>query len=156
MTITFLMLQEVVVSQGRKWRDDTIARCEDATIKYYICCWLQGWQEQALSIARMMAMCIPFYVILQGAPTTNDGWLQQRRACQATTNQTLRCIPGVINNRETTTSLMRWSQPMLCHKRLQHRQQWIIATSTRDHASDNQPFSSMWISHINNCKGAKH
>ncbi len=49
-----------------------------------------------------------FFVISQGATTMNDGWLQQRRACQATTNQIFSYIAGASNDHKTTTSLMLW------------------------------------------------
>ncbi len=91
MTVVVLMLQEAVVLQGSEQHDNTITICKDATIKHYTCCWLQGWQRQALSTARMTATCIP-YVVSQKKVTMNDGWLQRRGACQATTNQTLHCI----------------------------------------------------------------
>jgi hypothetical protein len=29
-------------------------------------------------------------------------------------------------------------------------------TSTQDYASNNQPFSLMWINHIDDCKDTKH
>ncbi len=154
MTVIVLMLWEAVVLQGSERHDYTIARRKDATIKHYTCCWLQGWQRQALSTARMIATCVPC-VILQGAMTTNNGWLQQRNACQATTNQTLCCIAGANDDRGTRTLSMRWSHPTLCCKRPQRQRQQLITTSVRDRKSDNQPYSSMWISHINDCKGAR-
>jgi hypothetical protein len=67
------MLQEAVVLQGSKQGGDTIARWEYATITYHICCWSQGQQQQALMIARMTAMFLPFYVVSKGAATTIDG-----------------------------------------------------------------------------------
>jgi hypothetical protein len=66
------MLHKAVVSQESQQHNNTIMRYKDTSIKYFICCWLQRLQQQALLIARMMAMCIPFYVVLLGATTMND------------------------------------------------------------------------------------
>ncbi len=62
-TVIVLMLQEAVLLQRSEQHDDTIARRKDATIKHYSCCWSQGWQQQALSTARMRATCVPYVVL---------------------------------------------------------------------------------------------
>ncbi len=94
-----------VVLQGKQWQwyfwcckkcKQAIARCKDATIKLLY------------AVDRNDdGNCLPFYVILQGATTTKDGWLQQRRRCQATTNQTLRRIKEASNDCRTIT-LLAW------------------------------------------------
>ncbi len=150
-TITSLMLQEVVVLQGSKQRDDTIARCKDATIKYYTCFWLQGWQQKALFNVRTFLHHI--------SRNNNKQRLIATKECKILPQQQpikpLFCIAGASNNCGKTPSLMQWWCPTSCHKRLGWRPWWLIVTSAADCAIDNQPFSLMWINHINDCKGVK-
>ena len=70
-------------------------------------------------------------------------------------------IVGVSNNHRTATLLMQWSCPTLCCKRLWQQQWRLIARSTRDHTSSNQPFhwcgsitlaiAKAWGTSNNNC-----
>ena len=82
------------------------------------------------------------YVMLQGATMTNDGWLQQRCTCQATTNQIFSCITGASNNCKMTSMSTQWQFlcPMSYCKKLRWRQQQLIATSAQDCLSDNLPY----------------
>ncbi len=108
-----------------------------------------------LLTAMMMTTCPPFYVVLQGATIPKDGWLWQRRICQATTNLTftLHCrskqqsqnddfinvmiMPYVVLQEATTTATT-----VDCNK------------SARLH-NDNKLFSSMWMNHIYNYEGER-
>ena len=96
-------------------------------------------------------------VMLQGATMTNDGWLQRRRACQATTYQIFSCITGASDNRKTTTSSTRWSI-FMSYAVLQEATTMAMAVdcNERTRSPKRQPtLWLMWIDHINDGKGAK-
>ncbi len=70
----------------------TITRGEDTTIKFLICCWLQGWRQW-------------LYFFQSSTRSNNNGWLQQRSMwdCTTTTNLFHQC--GLT----TSTIAMAWS-----------------------------------------------
>ncbi len=82
-----------------------IARHKDAT---FICCWLQGWQQQAMLIARMTAMSV--LVVLHEATMmmVDCGKGMQDCATQQLTNF-LCCIARGASNYHKGTKCPRWN-----------------------------------------------
>ncbi len=131
-----------------------------------------------LSITRMMAMGAFFlyckewqqqsYFFPVARSGVDNGWLQwgNARSHQATTNQifTLHHRSGQQSwNDNIVDAMIKFLHPMLYCKKLhwqqyffllyrREQQPWLIAMSTYDQASNNQPFWLMWINHIDDCK----
>ncbi len=116
-----------------------------------MCCWSQGWQQQAKLITRMLATRVLFVLHKATKMMVDCSKGTQDCATQQPTKLVC-CIAGASNDCKTTTPLMPddWFSMLYCKKQQQrqcfllsyHREQqwWLNAMSARYCLSNNIPY----------------
>ncbi len=138
-------------------------------IKFCLSQWWQQWVYFFTFYCKEQWQRSYFFCVARSK--VKDVWLQQGNVIlrQATTNQILmlRCRSEQrLQNDNIVDAMIEFLRPALYPKKLRqqqyffllyHREQQprLIMTSMQDCTSNNQPFWSMWINHINDCKSVK-